>query len=77
MNQGIDKEPYICQIFKNLARDETTGLLAYAIWRVRSQFFYTISCASDYKQSEAIATRASQARSCWHMGSVAFSDLPH
>lgn len=61
--------------FCRLAGDETTGLIAYAIWRERSQFLYTLISASDYKLSEAHASRVSQARSRWQMGSVAFSDL--
>lgn len=63
------------RVFCRLAGDETIGLIAYAIWRERSQFLYTMIDASDYKLSEAHASRVSQARSCWQMGSVAFSDL--
>ena len=62
-------------IFNCLAGDDTTGLIAYTIWRERSKLLYTGMSASDYKQSEANASRVSQAHSCWHEESVAFRDL--
>jgi len=77
LNKKIRHQPRFFQIFKNLARDETTGLMAYAIWRTRSKLFSVLHRASDNKQSEANAPRVSQARSCWQMESVAFSDLSH
>jgi hypothetical protein len=75
LNREIDMQPGICQIFKKLARDEITGLMAYTIWRTRSNFYSKQTCASGYKRSEANASRVSQARTCWHIGSVALSDL--
>ena len=66
----------IRRIFSQLAGDETTGLVAYAIWRGRSQLLSSLNRASDYSLSEASTSRASQARSCWHEESVAFDDLP-
>ena len=62
--------------FSRLAGDETTGLIAYAIWRGRSQLISNLQSASDYKQSEAYASRASQAKSYWHKEAVAPDDLP-
>src|SRR5215217_5329626 len=64
------------RVFCQLAGDETTGLIAYAIWRGRSQLISTLLSASDYKQSEANASRASQAHSYWHKDTVASGDLP-
>src|SRR5215207_3292864 len=64
------------RVFCQLAGDETTGLLAYAIWRGRSQLISTLQSASDYKQSEANASRASQAKSYWHKEAAAPGDLP-
>src|SRR5688572_9770207 len=75
LSKKINLRPDICQIFKKLAKDETIGLIAYTIWHERSKIFYTLTCASDYQQSEANASRVSQAQSCWQIGSVAFSDL--
>ena len=66
----------IRRVFSYLAGDDTTGLVAYAIWRGRSQLLSTLNRASDYSLSEASTSRASQARSCWHKESVAFDDLP-
>ena len=62
-------------IFNCLAGDDVTGLIAYAIWKERSKLLYTEFSASGYKQSGANASRVSQARSCWHVGSAAFGDL--
>ena len=64
------------RVFSRLAGDETTGLIAYAIWRGRSQLISNIQSASDYKQSEANASRVSQANSYWHKEVVASGDLP-
>src|SRR5687767_13601894 len=64
------------RVFARLAGDETTGLIAYAIWRGRSQLISNIQSASDYKQSEANASRASQAKSYWHKEAAAPGDLP-
>ena len=64
------------RVFSRLAGDETTGLLAYAIWRGRSQLISNLQSASDDKQSEANAFRASQARSYWHKDTAAPGDLP-
>lgn len=75
LNRKIDTEPRLYKIFKHLAGDDTTGLMAYAIWRGRSQLLSTLNCASGYKQSEANASRVSQAQSCWQMEGVAFGDL--
>jgi len=75
LNKGMDAEPRLYRIFKYLARDEITGLMAYAIWRTRSQLLSTLYCASGYMQSEADASRVSQAQSCWQMEGVAFGDL--
>jgi len=60
-------------VFNHLASDETTGLVAYAIWRGRSNFLR----ASDHTLSGASKSGASQARSCWHEERVACDDLPH
>ncbi len=73
--QNLNTHHPFHRVFCRLAGDETIGLIAYAIWRERSHFLYTMIDASDYKLSEAHASRVSQARSCWQMGSVAFSDL--
>ena len=75
LHRQLTVEPRLFNVFKCLARDETTGLMAYAIWKGRSKLLSSLNCALGYSQSEAEASRVSQARSCWHMGSVAFSDL--
>lgn len=69
------RHPYR-RIFCKLAGDETTGLLAYAIWRGRSQLISTLNRASDQKLSEARTSRVSQARSCWQGERAAQDDLP-
>jgi hypothetical protein len=63
--------------FSHLTGDETTGLVAYAIWRGRSQLLSTLSRASDYSQSGACKSGVSRARSRWHEESAAYDDLPH
>lgn len=50
----------LCQIFKSLAGDETTGLVAYAIWRGRSRILSLLNRAPDYLQSGAHISRASR-----------------
>jgi hypothetical protein len=69
------RHPYK-RIFCKLAGDETTGLIAYAIWRGRSQLISTLNRASDHKLSEASTSRASQARSYWQGEHAAQDDLP-
>jgi len=64
------------RVFSSMAGNETTGLVAYAIWRGRSQLLSTLYRASDHTLSEASTSRASQARSCWHKDAAAFDDLP-
>ncbi len=64
------------RIFSDMAGDETTGLIAYAIWRERSNILSTVYRASDNTLSEASKSGASQARSCWHKDAAAFDDLP-
>lgn len=66
----------LCRAFSYMAGDETTGLIAYAIWRGRSQLLSTLFRASDQKLSGASKSGASQARSCWHKDAAAFDDLP-
>jgi len=66
----------LCRAFGYMAGDETTGLIAYAIWCGRSQLLSTLIRASDQTLSEASISGASQARSCWHKDAAAFDDLP-
>ncbi len=57
---GSAQDRSLCHVFTSLAGDATVGFLAYAIWRVRSPFFSTSLCASDYKQSGVKASRVSR-----------------
>ena len=64
------------RVFSYMAGDETTGLVAYAIWRGRSQLLSSLHRAPDHTLSGVSRSGASQARSCWHEDSAALDDLP-
>lgn len=49
-----------CKVFRHLAGDETTGLVAYAIWRGRSRIISILNRAPGYLQSGASNSRASR-----------------
>jgi len=74
--KDLDIHDPLRRVFSSLAGDEITGLIAYAIWRGRSHLISNLQSASDYMQSEANASRASQAKSYWKKDTVASGDLP-
>ena len=49
----------LSNVFKHLAGDETIGILAFAIWRGRSQLLSHIQAASDNEEAEADTSGAS------------------
>ena len=59
LTQQNTRQP-LYKVFKCLAGDETTGLVAYAIWRGRSQIISILNSAPDYLQSGASISRASR-----------------
>lgn len=59
LTKGDTRRP-LCRVFQCLAGDETTGLVAYAIWRGRSQVISILNGAPGYKRSGASISRASR-----------------
>jgi hypothetical protein len=66
----------LCQAFIALADDESTGFLAYAIWRGRSPFVSILQKTSPPEVNHPIDSGASHAQPCWHKARVACDDLP-
>jgi len=48
------------QAFRHLAGDETTGLVAYAVWRGRSRMLSLLNRVPGYLQPGANTSRASR-----------------
>jgi len=76
IKQPRQKEQSYIHIFRSLAGDELVGLMAFAIWRGRSQIQTCDEMAPVGGTAGARASRASHAPTCWHEERAAFGDLP-
>ena len=61
MKDTHQRDLSLYRAFSSLAGDETTGLLAFAIWRGRSQLLSIIHSAAAHQVAEADASGVSHA----------------
>ncbi|MCH7663809.1 MAG: hypothetical protein IH859_08075 [Chloroflexi bacterium] len=70
------RERKLFSAFASLAGDRAMGLMAFIIWRSRSDLLSWFKTTSE-NRLEGSEPGASHAHSCWQMERVAGDDLPH